>query len=77
MLSNIGMTSGVLGLRFVYCFIVVFKKVILSPLDLAVAMSRIDCDPVSRAVGLGVCGIQGGTTLNLPLFRAALGPYSE
>lgn len=54
MLSNIGMTSGVLGLQLVYCFIVLFKKVILSPLDLAVTMSRIDCDPVSRAVELDV-----------------------
>lgn len=60
-----------------YCFIVLFKKVILSPLDLVVTMSLTDCEPVSRAVELDVCGIQGGTTLNLPVFRAALGPCSE
>lgn len=72
MLSNIGMTSGVSGLRFVYCFIVLFKKVIVSPLDLVLTVSITGCDPVSRAVELDVCGIQGETTLNLPLFRAAL-----
>lgn len=72
MLSNIGMTSGVSGLWFVYCFIVLFKKVILSPLDLVLTVSITGWDPVSRAVELDVCGIQGETTLNLPLFRAAL-----
>lgn len=76
MLSNIGMTSGVLDLRFVYCFTVLLKKVILSPLDLVVTMSITDCGPVSTAVELDVF-IQRGTALNLPLFRAALDPCSE
>lgn len=57
MLSNIGKTSGVLVLLFVYCFIVLFKKVILSPLDLVVTISITNCDPVIRAVELDVCGI--------------------
>lgn len=54
MLSNIGMTSGVSGLRFVYCFIVLFKKAILSPLDLVLTVSITGCDPVSRAMELDV-----------------------
>lgn len=57
MLSNIGKTSGVLVLLFVYCFIVLFKKVILSPLDLVVTISITNCDPAIRAAELDVCGI--------------------
>lgn len=57
MLSTTGKTSGVLALLFVYCFIVLFKKVILSPLDLVVSISITDCDPVTRAVERDVYGI--------------------
>lgn len=57
MLSNIGKTSGVLVLLLVYCFIVLFKKVILSPLDLVVTVSITNCDPVIRVMMLDVCGI--------------------
>jgi len=57
MLPHIGKTSGVLVLLFVYCFIVLFKKVILSSLDLVVTVSITNCDPVIRAVELGACGI--------------------
>lgn len=72
MLSNIAMTSGVLGLRFVYGFIVLFKKVILSSLDLVVTMSITACDAVCGAVELDARGIQRGTALNLPLFRGPM-----
>lgn len=44
MLSNIGKTSGVLVLLFFYCFIVLFKKVILSSLALVVTTSITNCD---------------------------------
>lgn len=57
MLSSIGKTSGVLVLLFVYCFIVLFKKVILSPLDLVVTITITNCDPVVSAVQLDICGI--------------------
>lgn len=57
MLSNTGKTSGVLVLLLVYCFIVLFKKVILSPLDLVVTISITNCDRVIRAAELDVCGI--------------------
>lgn len=57
MLSNTGKTSGVLVLLLVYCFIVLFKKVILSPLDLVVTISITNCDHVIRAAELDVCGI--------------------
>lgn len=57
MLSSIGKTSGVLVLLFVYCFIVLFKKVILSPLDLVVTIIITNCDPVISAAQLDICGI--------------------
>jgi len=57
MLSNIGKTSGMLVLLFFYCFIVLFKKVILSSFDLVVTTSITNCDLVIRVVNLDSRGV--------------------
>lgn len=77
MLSNIGKTSGMLVLLFFYCFIVLFKKVILSSFDLVVTTSITNCDLVIRVVNLDSCGVQGRDTPGFVHSKSCLGAMTQ